>query len=107
MRPSPKSLTRRPINSAAEPHGRTAAASLEQNDPGATNGPEIGSRATGSAPDRTSQVSDRLAALAELSIADRDSFGPTRQPPCQERSKPMSMAGKCWTLSLTGSLNAL
>ena len=25
MRPSPKSLTRRPINSAAEPHGRTAA----------------------------------------------------------------------------------
>src|SRR5208337_633909 len=70
MRPSPKSLTRRPINSAAAPHGRTAAASLEQNDPGATNGPEIGSRATGSAPDRTSQVSDRLAVLAELSIAD-------------------------------------
>ena len=64
MRPSPKSLTRRPINSAAAPHGRTAAASLEQNDPGATNSPEIGSRATGSAPDRTSQVSDRLAALA-------------------------------------------
>ena len=71
MRPSPKSLTRRPINSAAAPHGRTAAASLEQNDPGAPpNGPEIGSRATGSAPDRTSKVSDRLAALAELSIAD-------------------------------------
>ena len=63
-------MTRRPINSAAAPHGRTAAASLEQNDPGATNGPEIGSRATGSAPDRTSQVSDRLAVLAELSIAD-------------------------------------
>jgi uncharacterized membrane protein YfcA len=62
-------LTRRPINSAAAPHGRTAAASLEQNDPGATNGPEIGSRATGSAPDRTSQVSDRLAVLAELSLA--------------------------------------
>ena len=32
MRPSPKSLTRRPINSAAEPHGRTAAGSLDQND---------------------------------------------------------------------------
>ena len=63
-------MTRRPINSAAAPHGRTAAASLEQNDPGATNGPEIGSRATGSAPDRTSQVSDRLAVLAELSVAD-------------------------------------
>ena len=70
MRPSPKSSTRRPINSAAAPHRRTAAASLEQNDPGATNGPEIGSRATGSAPDRTSQVSDRLAVLAELSVAD-------------------------------------
>jgi hypothetical protein len=64
-------LTRRPKdNSAVAPHGRTAAASLEQNDPGATNGPEIGSRATGSAPDRTSQVSDHLAALAELSLAD-------------------------------------
>jgi len=32
MRPSPKSLTRRSINSAAEPHGRTAAGSLDQND---------------------------------------------------------------------------
>ena len=36
MRPSPKSLTRRPINSAAEPHGRTAAGSLDQNDSVAT-----------------------------------------------------------------------
>ena len=45
MRPSPKSLTRRPINSAAEPHGRTAAGSLDQNDSVATNGPEIGARA--------------------------------------------------------------
>ena len=53
-----------------EPTERTTLRSLEQNDPGATNGPEIGSRATGSAPDRTSQVSDRLTALAELSIAD-------------------------------------
>ena len=66
MRPSPKSLTR----PAAAPHRQTAAASLEQNDPVATNGPEIGSRATGSAPDRTSKVSDRLAVLAELSVAD-------------------------------------
>ena len=29
MRPSPKSLTRRPINAAAAPHGRTAAGSLD------------------------------------------------------------------------------
>ena len=70
MRPSPKSLTRRPINSAAEPHGRTAAGSLDQNDSVATNGPEIGARAAASAPDGTSQVSNRLAVLAELSVAD-------------------------------------
>jgi Protein of unknown function (DUF2924) len=70
MRSSPKSLTRRPINSAAEPHGRTAAGSLDQNDSAATNGPEIGARAAASAPDATSQVSDRLAVLAELSLAD-------------------------------------
>ena len=56
MRPSPKSLTRRPINSAAEPHGRTAAGSLDQNDSVATNGPEIGARAAASAPDSTSQA---------------------------------------------------
>ena len=56
MRPSPKSLTRRPINSAAEPHGRTAAGSLDQNDFVATNGPEIGARAAASAPDSTSQA---------------------------------------------------
>ena len=70
MRPSPKSLTRRPINSAAEPHGRTAAGSLDQNDSVATNGPEIGARATASARDSTSQVSDRLEVLAEISVAD-------------------------------------
>ena len=63
-------MTRRPINSAAEPHGRTAAGSLDQNDFVATNGPEIGARAAASAPDSTSQVSDRLAVLAELSLAD-------------------------------------
>ena len=63
-------MTRRPINSAAEPHGRTAAGSLDQNDFVATNGPEIGARATASAPDSTSQVSNRLAVLAELSVAD-------------------------------------
>ena len=64
-------MTRRPKdNSAAEPHGRTAAASLEQNDSGATNGSEIEARATASVPDRTHQVSDRLAVLADLSLAD-------------------------------------
>ena len=64
-------MTRRPkIYSAAEPHGRTAAGSLDQNDPVATNGPEIGARAAASAPDSTSQVSNRLAVLAELSVAD-------------------------------------
>ena len=63
-------MTRRPINSAAEPHGRTAAGSLDQNDSVATNGPEIGARATASAPDSTSQVSNCLAVLAELSVAD-------------------------------------
>ena len=71
MRLSPKSLARRPKdNSAAEPHGRTATGSLDQNDSGATNGPEIEARGTASAPDNTSQVSDRLAVLAELSLAD-------------------------------------
>ena len=85
MRLSPKSLARRPINSAARPHGRTAAGSLDQNDSGATNGPEIEARAAARAPDSTSQVSDRLEVLAELSVADlrlewrRTSFGPTRQ----------------------------
>ena len=59
-------MTRRPINSAAEPHGRTAAGSLDQNDSVATNGPEIGARATASAPDSTSQVSNCLAVPAEL-----------------------------------------
>ena len=64
-------MARRPKhNSAAAPHGRTAAASLAQNDFEATNGPEIGARAAASAPDSTSQVSDRLAVLAELSLAD-------------------------------------
>ncbi len=58
-----------PIYSAAEPHGRTAAGSLDQNDSGATNGPEIGARAAASAPGSTSQVSDRLAVLAELGLA--------------------------------------
>ena len=62
-------MTRRPINSAVEPHGRTAAGSLDQNDSVATNGPEIGARAAASSPDSTSQVSDRLAVLAELILA--------------------------------------
>ena len=63
-------MARRPINSAARPHGRTAAGSLDQNDSGATNGPEIEARAAARAPDSTSQVSDRLEVLAELSVAD-------------------------------------
>src|SRR5208337_5153466 len=71
MRSSAKSLARRPKhNSAAAPHGRTAAASLDQNDFEATNGPEIGAGVAASPPDSTSQVSDRLAVLAELSLAD-------------------------------------
>jgi Protein of unknown function (DUF2924) len=71
MRPSSTSLTRRPKdNSAVAPHGRTAAACLDQNDSGATNGPEIEARGTASAPDNTSQVSDRLVVLAGLSLAD-------------------------------------
>src|SRR5208337_2499051 len=71
MRSSPKSLTRRlKDKSAAALHERTAAACLEQNASGATNGPEIGARAAASAPDNTTQVSDRLAVLAELSLAD-------------------------------------
>ena len=43
---------------------------LDQNDFVATNGPEIGARATASAPDSTSQVSNCLAVPAELSVAD-------------------------------------
>ncbi len=73
MRPSPKSLTRRPINSAADPHDGTAAGSgdLDQNDSGASPmGAAAQRRATASAPDSTSQLSDRLAVLAELSLAD-------------------------------------
>ena len=58
-------MARRPKdNSAAEPHGRTAAGSLDQNNSGAT------ARAMASAPDSTSQVPDRLEVLAELSVAD-------------------------------------
>src|SRR5271165_4884461 len=71
MRLSPKSLARRPKdNSAAEPHERTAAGSLDQNDSGATNDPEIEARATASAPDSTSQASDRLEVLAEPSVGE-------------------------------------
>ncbi len=43
---------------------------LDQNDFEATNGPEIGARVAASPPDSTSQVSDRLAVLAELSLTD-------------------------------------
>ena len=74
MRSSAKSLARRPKdNSAAAPHGRTAAGcgGLDQNDPGAPpNGPETRPSTAAKAPDRTGQLSDRLAVLAELSLAD-------------------------------------
>ena len=64
-------MTRRPKDkSAAALHERTAAGSLDQNDSVATNGPEIEARGTASAPDNTSQVSDRLVVLAGLSLAD-------------------------------------
>ena len=97
MRPSPKSLTRRPINSAAEPHGRTAAGSLDQNDSVATNGPEIGARATASAPDSTSQVSNCLAVPAELSLADlRLETGGRIAPPPGPKIKPGSRLVREW-----------
>jgi hypothetical protein len=70
MRSSPKSLTRRPINSAAEPHGRTAAGSLDQNDSVATNGPEIEAGTAANAPGATSQLSDRLAVLPAICLGD-------------------------------------
>ena len=63
-------MTRRPINSAAEPHGRTAAGSLDQNDSVATNGPEIGLRLMRSARTARALLSDRLAVLAGLSLGD-------------------------------------
>ena len=70
MRSSAKSLARRPKhNSAAAPQWRTAA-SLDQNDFEATNGPEIGARVAASPPGSTSQVSNRLEVLAELSVSD-------------------------------------
>src|SRR5271166_7202153 len=70
MRSSPKSLTRRPINSAAEPHGRTAAGSLDQNDSVRRTVPKSGlglRRAR-----RTARARCRIASrvLAELSVAD-------------------------------------
>ena len=73
MRPSLKSLARRPINSAAEPHEGTAAGSgdLDQNNSGASPmGAAAQRRATASAPDSRGQLSDRVAVLAELSLAD-------------------------------------
>ena len=74
MRSSAKSLGRRPKdNSAADLYGETAAGcgGLDQNDPGAPpNGPETGPSTAAKAPDSTGQLSDRLAVLAELSLAD-------------------------------------
>jgi hypothetical protein len=71
MRSSGKSLAGLPTdNSAAAPHGRAAAASLDQDDSGATNGPENGARAAATASDGASRLSDRLAALADLSLGD-------------------------------------
>ena len=45
-------------------------ASLDQDDSGAANGPENGARAAATASDRASRLSDRLAALADLSLGD-------------------------------------
>jgi hypothetical protein len=71
MRSSGKSLTRLPTdNSAAAPHGRTAAASLNQDDSGATNSPENGARAAARWSDGASRLSERLVAWAELSLGD-------------------------------------
>jgi hypothetical protein len=72
MRSSAKGSGRRPkVNPAADLHERTAALAcgLDQSDPGAPpSGPKTGPRAK--ATDSTPLLSDRLAVLAELSIAD-------------------------------------
>jgi hypothetical protein len=56
------------FNSAAEPQGRTAASTLDQNDCESTNDPEIGAGAAAKALDSTSQLSDRLAILPTVSL---------------------------------------
>jgi Protein of unknown function (DUF2924) len=77
MQSSAKSLTRRPKdNSTADLHEGTAAWSggrpgLDHNDSVASpNDTDAEGRATASAPDSTSRLSDRFAALAELSLGD-------------------------------------
>ena len=74
MRSSPKRLARRPKHfSAADPRGETAGGSggLDQNNSRTSpNGPETRPRSAAKAPERTSQLADRLAVLAELSLAD-------------------------------------
>jgi DUF2924 family protein len=74
MRSSAKRLARRPkAHSVADLHGETAAGSggLDQNDSRASpNGPETRPRSAAKARESTSQLSDSLAVLAELSLAD-------------------------------------
>ena len=68
-------LTRRPKdNSAAAPHGRTAtAASLDQNNSGATNGPEIGARLRRAR--RTARARCRIVSRSWLSQPRRPASG--------------------------------
>jgi Protein of unknown function (DUF2924) len=74
MRSSAKTLARRPNNnSAADLGGETAGGSggLDQNDSGESpNGRETRPRSAAKAPEGASQLADRLAVLAELSLAD-------------------------------------
>jgi hypothetical protein len=72
MRSSSKSLARRPKgNSVAAPRGRAVADSLDGNEPRVPpSGPETALIIAAKAPKGASHVSDRLAVLAEFSLAD-------------------------------------
>jgi Protein of unknown function (DUF2924) len=74
MRSSAKHLVPRPKNnSVADLHGETAGGSggLDQNDFEASpNGADAKGRVAASAPDSNGRLSDRLAVLPELSVAD-------------------------------------
>ena len=74
MRSSPKSLARRPKdNSAADLDKRTAARSVGPGPRGskpAPNGAGVETRPTANPPDNASPLSDRLATLPGLSLAD-------------------------------------
>jgi hypothetical protein len=72
MRSSGKSLALPRDNSAAPPHGETVGSGgLNQNDSEASpNGASAQGRVAASAPDSNGRLSDRLAVLPELSVAD-------------------------------------